>query len=302
MADFSDLQREWDAQPEYSEKRMSEIAQLVRTRSDSLRAMLVFRDLSEGIAGVIVSAVFAGYWIFNPALLAPNLIAKTGIVISIAGSIGVNVWMQFVRRRRRVDFGSVPLKEFVASEVESVDDQVALLRHVAWWYLAPLYIGTCVYVFGLSTAGEWDPYRLFFIGYCLFAFVLYWFIWRLNQKVRMATLEPLRDALKRTYDSLESDADGGDPQAEVLSALAKADLIYREGWLGRIKYQKPSKLKVATIILATVGGGLGLAFYPLPGMGPVFFQALVGAVLGFEITFFGFVVRLRPKEEQREPS
>ena len=107
MADLSDLQREWDAQPEYPEKKMSEIATLVRSRSDSMRSMIYFRDLGEAIACVFVIAAFGGYWIFNPALLAPNAIAKTGIVITIAGSVGIFVLMRFVRRRNQVDFASV---------------------------------------------------------------------------------------------------------------------------------------------------------------------------------------------------
>jgi hypothetical protein len=297
MAELSDLQREWDSQPEYPEQKMSEIANLVRSRSDSLRAMIVVRDTAEAIACVIVVAAFAGYWIFNPALLAPNAIAKTGIVITIAGSAGIFLLMRFVRRRRQLDFASTPLKEFLAAEVRAMDRQIALLRHVAWWYLAPLYVGTCVYVYGLSSSGEWDPYRIFFIGYSLGTLVLYYGIWRLNQTSRTSTLEPLRDALQRTYNSLATESDSTEPESELISALTSADLVHK-GWIGRVRYVKPSMFQVATIILATLGGAFLGAWFPIPGMGPRTFQSLIGAVLGFEITFFGFVVRLRSKKEE----
>jgi hypothetical protein len=300
MADLSDLKREWDSQPEYPEKKLSEIANLVRTRSDSMRSMLSRRDAGEGIAGLFISAVFAGYWIMNPALLAPNAIAKTGIVIVIAGCVGIFLLMRFVRRRNQLNFASVPLKEFVASEIEALNGQVWLLRHVAWWYLAPAYVGSCVYVFGLSSSGEWDPYRIFFIGYAIGALVLYYFIWRLNQTARRTTLEPLRDALQRTYNSLASDSDSSEPESELISALTRADLTCKGG-LGNIRYLKPSKLQLATIILATVGGGFCGYWYPLPGMGPRPFQSMIGAILGFEITFFGFCVRFRSKKEQNPP-
>jgi hypothetical protein len=259
--------------------------------------MLLFRDASEGIAGLLASAVFAGYWIINPALLAPNAIAKTGIVITIAGSVGVILVMRFVRRRNQADFGSVPLKDFIASEVEAVNGQVSLLRHVAWWYLAPFYVGTCVYVYGLSSSGGWDPYRIGFLCYALFAFVLYRSIWRLNQRVRVATLEPLRDALQRTYNSLAADADSAEPEAELVSALTRADLVDREGWLGRIRYRKPSKLQLATIVVVTMAGALGGLWFPIPELGSRGFQSMIGGIIGFEITFFGFCVRLKLKDD-----
>jgi hypothetical protein len=267
MADLNDLQREWDSQPGYPEERLNEIAALVRTRSGSMRSTLFARDRREAIACVFIIVVFAAYWMFDSYWgTAPNAVAKTGIAIIIAGAVEIIVLMQVVQRRGRADFTSVPLNEFLLSEVQMLSRQIALLRHVVWWYLLPLYIGCCVFVIGIGLT--FPGGRVFSIVFCLADFAFCAFLWWLNQSARKKTLEPLRDALQRTYDGLsaldhvgESVSDScrsGDRPAyvnadtDLLDALADPALDQKcRPW---VRFVRPSWRQIVLMVFAGMGG------------------------------------------------
>lgn len=248
MADMNDLRREWDSQPEYPEQRMNEIAKLVRTRSGSMRSRLFARDMGETIASVIIIVVFGAYW-----FTAPNAVAKTGIGIAIAGALEIIVLLQIVQRRGREDFASVPLKEFLLSEVRLLNRQIALLRHVAWWYLLPLYTGACVFVMGIGL-DVGGMMIVFALAFCLGYFVFCAYIWRLNQKARRNTLQPLRDALQQTYDGL-SKLDSQTPSdSELVNALS--DPALNDTCRRSVQFVRASKAQLLVIFLACMGGFL----------------------------------------------
>jgi len=297
MADLNDLKREWDSQQEYSEKKMNKIAELVRSRSDSMRSRLFARDMTETIVGVFIIVVFGGFWFVAPALSAPNAIAKTGISIIIAGAVEIIVLMQIVQRRGRADFTSVALKDFLASEVQVMNRQVSLSRHVAWWYLLQLYTGACLFVIGLGASGDWNEQRTFCISFCVGYLIFCVFVWWLNQYARRTTLEPLRNAMQRTYDSLAAmDSGAPDPDADLVSALADPALDRKCG-VGNWRLVRPSWFQVIVIILATLGGAYCGLRYPIHDMGPEFFQAVVGAIIAFEIALVCTILRRRSQKE-----
>jgi hypothetical protein len=213
MVDLNDLQQEWDSQPTYSEEKMNEIATLVRSRSNSLRSTLFKRDMGESAAAVFIIAGF------TPAVFfVPGLLAKIGSCIAIFGAIEIIVLMNWVRSRGRSDFAALPLKEFLASEIQSLDRQIALLRYIAWWYLLPLYAGCCLFVIGIDYAVDDVLFKyviyIFHIIFCsgYLAFCIY--VWRLNQHARKTELEPVRDVMQRTYDSVTSTE--GDTETALL--------------------------------------------------------------------------------------
>lgn len=253
MADLNDLQREWDAQPQYSEEKLHEIAELVRTRSGSMRSVLFARDMRETIACVFIIVVFGAYWVFDAYWgTAGNAMAKTGIAIIIAGAVEIMVLMQIVQRRGRADFTSVPLKEFLLSEVRMLNRQISLLRHVAWWYLLPLYTGCCVFVFGIGLNDDWESGRIFAIGFCVGYFVFCAFLWWLNQYARQKTLEPLRDALQRTYNGLSAlDSESAEAESGLLDALADPALDPK--WRC-VRFVRPSWHQIVVMVFACLGG------------------------------------------------
>lgn len=252
MADLNDLQREWDSQPEYSEEKMNEIAALVRIRSGSMRSRLFARDMRETIASVFIIVMFGAYWLFDAYWgTAPNAVAKTGIAIVIAGAVEIILLTQIVQRRGRADFTSVPLKEFLSSEVHVLNRQIALLRHVAWWYLLPLYIGCCVFVIGIGLT--FPGGSVFSILFCLADFAFCAFLWRVNQTARRKTLEPLRDAMQRTYNGLCAlDAESADAAGDLLHALADPALDQKcRPW---VRFIRPPWHQIVLMLLASMGG------------------------------------------------
>jgi hypothetical protein len=251
MADLNDLQREWDSQPEYSEEKMNEIAELVRTRSGSMRSRLFVRDIGEAIAGIFIIVVFGSYWFF-----APNAMTKTGIAIAIAGAVEIIVLLQIVQRRGRADFTAVPLKEFVLSEVQMLNRQISLLRYVVWWYLLPLYTGACVFVIGISSHLHWDRSRTFCISFCVGYFVFCAFVWWLNQNARKKTLEPLRDAMQRTYDGLSAlDSESAASDSDLVEVLTNPALDAKCQRF--VRFVRPSWHQLVIVVFACMGGFLG---------------------------------------------
>ena len=257
MADLNDLQREWDSQPEYSEERMNDIAELVRRRSGSMRSQLFARDMAETIAGIIIIVVFGAFW-----FAAPNAIAKTGIVITIAGAVEIILLMQFVQRRGRIDFASVPLREFLLSEVQVLNRQISLLRHVAWWYILPLFVGACVFVIGITSGSGWPDRIVFCVSFCVVYFLFCTFIWWLNQRGRKTTLEPLRDAMQQTYDGLSAqESESDEAESQLLDVLTNPAL---DGKWRFVRLVWPSWHQVVVVVFACLGGvysGLQIQHY-----------------------------------------
>ena len=257
MADMNDLQRDWDSLPEYSEEKMNEIAELVRTRSGSMRSVLFARDMGEAIAGIFIMIVFGAYWFWIPTMIGDSelaiTVARTGAVITIVGAVEIIFVTQFVQRRGRVDFASVPLKKFLQTEVQMLNREIALLRQVLWWYILPLYVGACVFVIGISLDDGWETGWVFAVPFCTGYFVFCAYLWWLNQKARKKTLEPLRDALQQTYDGLVSmEAESGGPPGDLAEVLKDSalDMKCRRSF----RLVRPSWHHVVVIAFAGLGG------------------------------------------------
>lgn len=295
MADLNDLQREWDSQPQYSEEKMNEIATLVRTRSHSMRSALFACNLGEAIMFALIIVGLIGVWILAPHDFAPNVISKVGIAIMIASSVGGIVLTQVVQRRGRVDFTTVPLKEFLVSEVRLLNRQIALLRRFTWWYELPFYFGGCVVAVGVCWH-DWAVLQDWCILFCVGYFAVSALVWWLGRKAGMKLYVPLRDALQSTCDSLVAmESDSGEPNANPLAALTDPTLdvvVGTPNW----SILKPSWLEAIAMVVLTFGGAYCGLKHPIDGAGPALFQSVIGAIVGFEIALAGIWLRRRSKK------
>lgn len=295
MADLNDLQREWDSQPQYSEEKMNEIATLVRTRSHSMRSALFACNLGETMMFVLIIFGLGGFWIFAPNDLAPNGISKVGIVIIIASSIGGIVLTQVVQRRGRVDFTTVPLNEFLLSEVILLNRQISLLRHFVWWYELPFYFGVCVLAIGVCWY-DWEVLQGQCVLFCVGYLAINALVWWLGRNAGMKLYVPLRDALQSTYDSLTAmEFDTGELDSGPLSALADPTLdvvVGTPNW----SILKPSWLEAIAVVVLALGGAYCGLRHPIDGAGPVPFQSMIAAIIGFEIALAGIWQRRRSKK------
>ncbi len=294
MVDWNDLQREWDSQPEYPEERMNQIADLVQTRSGHMRSILSRRDMGEAFAGIFIIVVFGAYLLFETT----NTISVIGVAVAIAGALEIIVLTQLIQRWGRTDFASVPLKEFLSSEVRMLNREILLLRYVAWWYLLPLYTGACLFVIGIGFNDDWESGKPFAVGFCVVYLVFCIWIWRLNQKARRKTLEPLRDAMRQTYDGLSNlDSEGSIVENDLGEALRNPALD--EACRPTFRLLRPSWHRIVVIVLACIGGfATGVVIQQNSGE-PMRFEEwpLLGLLGAATIAYTSLCVRLNGEDQ-----
>ena len=116
---------------------------------------------------------------------------------------------------------------------------------------------------------------------------------------------PLRDALQRTYDSLvATDPDDMEADTDLMTALAESQTVNSCQTtmpnaidFGKFRFWYPTWKDVGIFILASIGGACLMAWSPIDGLGPVSFQAAVGAIIAFEIVIICTCLRRRKKED-----
>jgi hypothetical protein len=196
---------------------------------------------------------------------------------------------------------TVGLLNFYAKEALSqVEHQIWLLRNVFWWYLLPFCISIMaffVHVSWNSSNSLWD-FSLSVGDSGLILLVIYGAIYGVNQYAVRKTLEPRRRDLLKLVASLESES-SGEESGDVVDLLAafkdptRSGNFSWEAWVANWNQIVPSWRVAAAIIFPTLAGACcGLysgLFIRIPEMGPVFFQAVVGAVIPFEIAIFSFM-------------
>lgn len=262
----------------------------VKRSHQEFQSLIFWRDVRE--AGV--SLVLIPFWFaVGSAMSLPwTWYLTVPALIWVAGFI-------LVDRKRHPQCPSEsgePLLFYVKESLTQVEHQIWLLRNVFWWYLLPLCISIMAFFLDVSwqSSGVWWEFVLTagFLG--LFLLVIYGGTYRLNQRAVRKQLEPRRQDLLKLIASLENETnsdDSGDIM-DLVSALAEPvrDVGLSPGWEGWAENWDriiPSWREAGAIILATLVGaccGLysGLRFQ-IPEMGPTFFQAVVGAVIPFEI-------------------
>lgn len=147
--------------------------------------------IAAGASGIGVAAL----WATEPWLRAWTLIlCATGVLIA--------VWRYkaMVGRRSRVHTDSVAA--FCRAELSRIDTEIRLQRSLFWWYLAPLLIGTNLFVALVSRAAAAE--MAVFVPISLIAAVVIALATR--RSLRRALL-PRRAELLRCLAELETDGD-----------------------------------------------------------------------------------------------
>jgi hypothetical protein len=126
------------------------------------------------------------------------------------------------------------------------------------------------------------------------------FCWWLNQNARQKTLEPLRDALQRTYDGLSAlDSESAEADSDLLDALADPALDAK----GRcVRFVRPSWHQIVVMVFACLGGFFaGVRVQEFSGE-PMRYEEwpLVGLMVAAIFTFVSSCVRRSGKDELRD--
>ena len=281
----------------------------VQNSHQSFRSMIFWRDVREvGTALVMLPMWFAmGIGKSLPwtwYLTVPALIWVAGFLL--------------VDRKRHPQQSSEPgepLLFYVKESLTQVEHQIWLLRNVFWWYLLPFVISIMAFFLHVawqtSSVGWQSGLVAGFVGLLLFVlvagfsglflFVIYGWVYRLNQRAVRDQLEPRRQDLLKLVASLEDENNSEEPSdiVDLVSALGDSargcglSASWAENWNLII----PSWREATAIILPTLVGAYCGFRYPLPKMGPVFFQSVVAAVIPFEIALWCVWSRYRQKQK-----
>ena len=181
MVNFEDLQSGWDEIEGFDDSQLADVANLVSETHRSLKSVLDNRDVVELIVAALMVPVFCYF-----AWSAPNVYVRIGALIIVAGMFVIAGFLLWGRRGIAVTPDQLSVREFTLHQRTLVRRQIFLLRNIAWWYLAPIYVGLMVMTYGAGSGS----YLIFYGGIVTLLFAA---IWRANQKAVASQLQPLDD-------------------------------------------------------------------------------------------------------------
>src|SRR6476620_2017080 len=173
-------QKAWQSQS--SQARVTIAADLllkeVQRSQRSFRATIFHRDFREVAIGLLMIPLwfFLGYWLYLPWTWYLGVPAITWVILFIL--------VDRIRHKQRPSEPGEPMLDCVGVSLTQVEHQIWLLRNVFWWYLLPCTIAILAFVSQhawLNHFGFW-PITIAFVPLVLFLFVVYGFVYLLNQR------------------------------------------------------------------------------------------------------------------------
>jgi CubicO group peptidase (beta-lactamase class C family) len=281
------------------------LAQAVQKSHRGFQSTINGRDIRE----VGVALLLLIYWVYKGLtktmpwtwwLAVPALVWIAGFIL-----------VDRKRHPQRPSEPGEPLSFYAKEALTQVEHQIWLLRNVFWWYLLPLGISMMAFFIQTSwtRSDSWWDFLLAVASSSLFVFVIYGAIHWMNQYAVQKDLEPRRQDLLKLVKSIESESNSEESD-EVVDLIAAFNDPTRDGalgseaWVANWNQIVPSWRVAMAIIVPTVIGGLcGLVsglWLRNPEMGPVFFQAVVGAVIPFEIALFTNIYLSHRRKKQMQ--
>lgn len=258
----------------------------------AFRSTVFWRDVRELGFGLLMIPI----WIYLGIAMA----LPWTWYLEIPASIWV-IGFTMLDRRLHPQKAGPPNESLLHCSKESlrqVEHQIWLLRNVFWWYLLPYTVAIMAFFVHVSwqASREWWEFFATVGGYGLLTLFIYGVTYLVNQSVVRLQLEPHRKELLNLVASLEEESNGIDSKGIIalVSKLADPTRSFTwESWADNWNRTVPSWRVAAAILVPTlVGACCGLysgLWIRIPEMGPVFFQAVVGAVIPFELAIFSFM-------------
>jgi len=153
-----------------------------------LRRGLFWRDAREIVAAVVLFPIFA-WLLWIGQLRREPLVPRIGLALVLAGLLLI-VAVLFWARRPRASAGS-SVGEHLRTELTHIDRQIFIAQHVAWWYVAPIFVGVNLFIAGVRGATS-----MFVITYAIVTLAFSVLIVWLNRR-GARRLGELRDSLLR---------------------------------------------------------------------------------------------------------
>jgi len=158
-----------------------------------LRRGLFWRDAREIVAAAVLFPIFA--WIgWIGQLRREPLAPRIGIALLLAGLVLIVAVLLWARRPRASAGSSVG--EHLRTELAHMDRQIFIARYVAWWYVAPVFVGINLFIAGVRGATS-----MFAITYAIVTLAVSVLIVWLNRRGAQK-LRALRDSLLRGLEAV----------------------------------------------------------------------------------------------------
>jgi hypothetical protein len=183
-----------------AKSRLERQVKTART-AERFAALIFRRDMIETGAAILVIYVFGSTLLDRAALARFELpvAAALGLAVNILGAVFIVYHLHRTRRSTPAPRLVAPVREFLTDEIVRTEKQIGLLSSVAWWYLAPFYLGVNLFFFSV------EGFCAEFVVGGIVVTALFWVIYRMNRLVASGTLTLLRDRLVWERDQLDLD-------------------------------------------------------------------------------------------------
>ncbi len=186
------LKQLWKGQPFAALPALPDEKQIavMKRRMKGFDKTIRWRDYGEVAAGIFIIVYFGRELILGNH----SLLTQAGCVVLIVSCIFID-W-KLITSKRRVPKAepNAPVFDTVKVELQKVENQIGLLKSVAWWYLLPLFVGVMLFYFG--TPASFQSKLVYFTA----VLVVYVFIYWLNQRAVKKNLLPLKRELESLFD------------------------------------------------------------------------------------------------------
>lgn len=191
-------------------------------RMKSFDRTITRRDYVEVAVCLILGIFFAGDLLFRDI----SALTQAGCLVLIA-SCGLIAW-RLIGSKRRLPKAepNAPVGDLIRAELLKVENQIGLLKSIAWWYLLPITVGLMMHFCGASAGLVAN------LVYFTIVLALDVYIWSLNQRAVKANLLPLKEELGSLLHSIETgepfEAMQGtrqDPFASAMRASGKVQAL-----------------------------------------------------------------------------
>jgi hypothetical protein len=201
---FDDLQSKWQSHDHGTQLPVDtdQLLKEVQRKHRALQSSLLWRDIGEVFAAVIVTIVFG--------VMAVKLNEWTLWLCSFGGLfVGmyfvVDRWIQSRRHPRPTADDS--LQTYIQALLVQVDHQIWLLKNIFWWYEFPIMAGLAAFLgsVGWRTRSGGPAGLILMASVGLVCVLAFWRVYVFNQQAIKKTLEPRRDELNMLLNNLKSE-------------------------------------------------------------------------------------------------
>jgi CubicO group peptidase (beta-lactamase class C family) len=204
--DPDSYQKAWHAQS--SQTRVTIDANLllkeIQRSQGSFRATIFRRDFREIAIGLVMLPLwfYLGHRYSLPWTWWLGIPAITWVCVFIV--------VDRIRHKQRPSEPGGPLVDCVNSSLTQVEHQIWLLRNVFWWYLLPFTIAILAFFTQVALQGRpaFSSFALALAPNAIFLFLLYGFVYYLNQYAVRRELAPRRNELLTLLATLGDETTG----------------------------------------------------------------------------------------------